>query len=53
MQYNLKLPRAVYSGDNAMAHITEILKANGVKRAAVFTDKGIEASGLLTWPGRR
>ena len=48
--YSLKMPHAVYGGENAMDQITAILKANNVKRAALFTDKGIEAAGLFTLP---
>src|SRR5699024_12587343 len=48
--YSLKMPHAVYGGENAMDQITAILKANNVKRAAMFTDKGIEAAGLFTLP---
>ena len=29
--YNLKMPHAVYGGENAMDNITSILKSNGVK----------------------
>ena len=36
--YNLKMPHAVYGGENAMDNITAILKLNGVKRVAMFTD---------------
>lgn len=46
--YNLKMPHAVYGGDNAMDNITAILKNNNVNRVAMFTDKGIEAAGLFT-----
>lgn len=45
--YNLKMPHAVYGGEDAMANITDILKKTGTKRVAMFTDKGIEASGLF------
>ena len=48
--YNLKMPHAVYGGENAMDNITAILKANKVKRVAMFTDKGIEAAGLFSLP---
>ena len=48
--YNLKMPHAVYGGENAMDTITAILKLNGVKRVAMFTDKGIEAAGLFSLP---
>ena len=33
--YNLKMPHAVYGGENAMDNITSILKSNGVKRVAM------------------
>ena len=48
--YNLKMPHAVYGGENAMDNITAILKNNNVKRAAMFTDKGIEGCGLFALP---
>ena len=43
-QYNLKMPHAVYGGENAMDNITAIIKARGAKKVAMFTDKGIPAS---------
>ena len=46
-QYNLKMPHAVYGGENAMDNITAIIKARGAKKVAMFTDKGIEGAGLL------
>ena len=49
-QYNLKMPHAVYGGENAMDNITAIIKARGAKKVAMFTDKGIEAAGLFTLP---
>ncbi|MFV0414594.1 MAG: iron-containing alcohol dehydrogenase [Oscillospiraceae bacterium] len=48
--YNLKMPHAVYGGENAMGNMTTILKSGHVKRAAVFTDKGIRGNGLLALP---
>ena len=48
--YNLKMPHAVYGGENAMDNITAILKSNGVKRVAMFTDKGIRSVGLFDLP---
>ncbi len=48
--YNLKMPHAVYGGENTMDNITAILKANGVRRVAMFTDRGIRAAGLFTLP---
>lgn len=46
--YNIKMPHAVYGGESSMENIISILKNNQVKRVAVFTDKGIEDSGLLS-----
>ena len=48
--YNLKMPHAVYGGENAMDNITAILKANGVKRVAMFTDKGLRKLWLFDLP---
>lgn len=48
--YNLKMPHAVYGGENSIDNITAILKNNQVKRVAMFTDKGIHASGLFDLP---
>lgn len=48
--YELKMPYAIFSGENALAKITAILAENNVKRLAVFTDKGIEGAGLLELP---
>lgn len=43
--YNLKMPQAVYSGKNALEQIKNVLA--GVKKAAVFSDKGVIGAGLL------
>ncbi|MDU6345555.1 MAG: iron-containing alcohol dehydrogenase [Clostridium sp.] len=48
--YNLKMPHAVYGGENAIDNITSILKNDQVKRVAMFTDKGIQATGLFALP---
>ncbi len=48
--YNLKMPHAVYGGENAMENITAILRTNTCKRVAMFTDKGIESTGLFELP---
>lgn len=47
--YNLKMPQAVYSGEHALEQIKTVL-GNGVKRVAVFSDKGIIDAGLLDAP---
>lgn len=49
-QYNLKMPHEIYSGENAMKNLKNILIKNQVKKAAVFTDKGIQGAGLLDYP---
>ncbi len=49
-QYNLKMPHAVYGGENAMDNVTTILKNAGAGRVAMFTDKGIQAAGLFSLP---
>lgn len=49
-KYNLKLPHAVFSGEDALEDIPAILAENAIRRLAVFTDKGIEAAGLLELP---
>ena len=46
-KYNLILPGKVYSGKDSLENIEKILKENGVKKLAVFTDKVIESTGLL------
>lgn len=48
--YNVKLPHAVYGGENSIDNITAILKNHQVKRVAMFTDKRIHASGLFDLP---
>lgn len=47
--YTLKMPHVVYSGENALNHIEEILGAD-VKKIAIFSDKGIIDAGLLELP---
>ena len=52
-KYELKMPHAVYSGEDALGNIPRILTENRVKKLAVFTGKGIEAAGLLDFPMAR
>ena len=49
-KYNLKMPHAVFSGEDALEKIQDIFAENNVKRLAVFSDKGIEGAGLLDLP---
>lgn len=48
-QYTLKMPHAVYSGENALNHMAALIGAD-TKKIAVFTDKGIIGAGLLRLP---
>lgn len=50
-QYSLFMPKAVYSGRGALGRIREITQGK-FKKAAVFTDKGVEQAGLLEIPMR-
>lgn len=45
-KYMLKMPKVVYGGEEAIVHIRDIV-GNGVRKVAVFSDKGITGSGLL------
>ena len=47
MQYCLKLPKTVYSGDNSLDKIIEIIEKTGAKKVAAFTDKSLEKLGLF------
>lgn len=47
--YKLKMPGAVFGGEHALDKIVELIK-NKYKKPAVFTDKGIEAAGILEEP---
>ena len=53
VKYDLKMPRAVFSGEDALDKIRDILTGNQVKHLAVFTDKGIQSAGLLAAPMAR
>lgn len=46
--FEMKMPQAVYSGENALQHLRPLL--TGVKKAAVFTDGSILKAGLLRTP---
>lgn len=46
--YNMIMPRAIYSGKNALKNLKTITA--GAKKVAVFTDKGILSTGLVELP---
>lgn len=48
-KYTLKMPQIIYSGRNALENINSIINKE-IKKAAVFTDKGIAKAGLVTLP---
>lgn len=48
--YQLNMPGAVFGGVGALDRLEDILRQHGVKKLAIFTDKGIEAAGLLELP---
>ncbi|MBC5996529.1 iron-containing alcohol dehydrogenase [Romboutsia ilealis] len=45
IKYSLKIPQAIYSGENSLENIKTIVKNS--KKIALFTDKGIQGAGLL------
>ena len=44
------MPKQVFSGEDSLSNIGAILKAEDVKKLAIFTDKGIQNAGLLDFP---
>lgn len=48
-RYFLKMPSAVYSGKDAISQMKTIIPVHN-RKVAVFTDKGIENSGILEKP---
>ena len=49
-KYSLKMPREVYSGENALENIKPILVKNHAKKVAVFTGQDIIKAGLMDYP---
>ena len=49
-KYSQKMPREVYSGENALENIKPIIEKNGFKKVAFFTGKDLEKSGLIDYP---
>ncbi len=47
MNYQIKIPSCIYGGKNSIQNIKEIITQESVKKAVVFTDKGIRSTGLL------
>lgn len=49
-KYNLKMPHAVFGGENSMDNIVDIIKMVNAKKVAMFTDKGLRGLGLFDMP---
>lgn len=47
MVYQVKLPSCAYGGEGSMEKIKDIVAKEGSKKIVVFSDKGIESTGLL------
>lgn len=47
-KYSLKLPKAVYAGEEAVDNLAAILQSEKAEHVVLFTDKGIEAAGLCS-----
>ena len=45
--YGLSLPGSVYSGEDSISKIADILRANGTRHPVLFTTEGIRQTGLL------
>ena len=49
-QYSLKMPHAVFGGENSMENIAAIIKKLDARKVAMFTDKGLRKLGLFDLP---
>lgn len=47
MIYQVKLPSCAYGGEGSMEKVKEIVAKENARKIVVFSDKGIEATGLL------
>ncbi len=47
MSYQVKLPSCAFGGEGSMEKIKDIVKKEGSEKIVVFSDKGIESTGLL------
>lgn len=46
-QYQMKMPSSVYGGEGCIDKIKEIAEKEEIRKAIIFTDRGIVESGLL------
>lgn len=49
-KYTLKMPHAVFGGENAIDNIMDIIRTLNAKKVAMFTDKGLRGLGLFDLP---
>lgn len=49
-QYSLKMPHAVFGGEDSMENIADIIKKLDARKVAMFTDKGLRKLGLFDLP---
>ncbi|KOA18451.1 alcohol dehydrogenase 2 [Clostridium homopropionicum DSM 5847] len=45
-EYQLTVPRAVYSGENSIEKLSEIINLGSIKNVVVFTDAGVLENGI-------
>ena len=48
-KYTLGMPNTVFGGENSLSNIVDVLSSEGVKKLAVFTDKGIQGFSISRW----
>ena len=47
MNYQIKIPSCIFGGEGSIQNIKTVIEQENVKKAVVFTDKGIRSTGLL------
>ena len=47
MNYQIKIPSCMYGGEGSIQNIKTVIEQENVKKAVIFTDKGIKSTGLL------
>lgn len=46
-KYSIRMPHAVYGGEDSIANLGDLVRNEAAKRVVIFTSKQIEESGLL------
>ena len=52
-KYNIKMPKAVYSGEDSLENVTKIIQSKKAKHVAAFTDAGLRKLGLFSLVEKR